>query len=568
MVFENRFPSFAENADRLREARATRRPRPLRGVCFTSDHDAPAEPPPPSASGSSSTPGSTAPPRWPSCRRSSRCSASRTAARRSGSRSATRTGRSTAIRSSRHAPQRCSSPPARYRRAHRTGRLRRPARAAELARRQPRRRQQRALGGVRAVRGPLAGRGAPLPATARSPTCPSLGEPRATTSPAIYLDAAAARWTRLYDAPLPYISGWHQAPVRVDRDLASLHLEVFSIKRAAGQAQVPGRLRVRAWAHSSTTSLRSGPPRCCATRCRDDAGARVGRGRLRGVRRARARGRLVVPRPGQPDRRAHRLQRRLRAAVRDRGPGLGRGGAARSDGVLRMRSVQQPARRRDGRPRRAGARARPAAGRRTSPASSGRRARPGTMSAAWTCWSTAGCRSAAGSRRRTRWSARSHGRSPTCTASASARTSWPRLSLVAENDFVGAPTGMMDQLASLRCTAGHALFLDNRDLSTSTRCPSTRPPPACGCSSWTPACTTSTPTSGYGDRRASCERAAKILGVTALRDVTVGGLDVCAGPTARRRAAPPGAACRHRRTRGWSTPRPRCGRPTGRCWAR
>ncbi|MEO7981512.1 MAG: galactokinase family protein, partial [Sporichthyaceae bacterium] len=40
-----------------------------------------------------------------------------------------------------------------------------------------------------------------------------------------------------------------------------------------------------------------------------------------------------------------------------------------------------------------------------------------------------------------------------------------RLSLTAENDFVGAPTGMMDQLASLHCTAGHAIFLDNRTLA-------------------------------------------------------------------------------------------------------
>jgi UDPglucose--hexose-1-phosphate uridylyltransferase len=36
---------------------------------------------------------------------------------------------------------------------------------------------------------------------------------------------------------LPYISGWHQAPVRVDRDLASLHLEVFSIKRSADKVK-------------------------------------------------------------------------------------------------------------------------------------------------------------------------------------------------------------------------------------------------------------------------------------------------------------------------------------------
>jgi UDPglucose--hexose-1-phosphate uridylyltransferase len=37
----------------------------------------------------------------------------------------------------------------------------------------------------------------------------------------------------LYDRPLPYIAGWHQAPVHADRDLAWLHLEVFSILRTA-----------------------------------------------------------------------------------------------------------------------------------------------------------------------------------------------------------------------------------------------------------------------------------------------------------------------------------------------
>lgn len=39
----------------------------------------------------------------------------------------------------------------------------------------------------------------------------------------------------LYDSPLPYISAWHQAPVRIDRDLAYLHLQVFSIRRAANK---------------------------------------------------------------------------------------------------------------------------------------------------------------------------------------------------------------------------------------------------------------------------------------------------------------------------------------------
>lgn len=37
----------------------------------------------------------------------------------------------------------------------------------------------------------------------------------------------------LYEGPLPYIAAWHQAPVRRGRDLAYLHLEVFSVRRAA-----------------------------------------------------------------------------------------------------------------------------------------------------------------------------------------------------------------------------------------------------------------------------------------------------------------------------------------------
>ena len=35
----------------------------------------------------------------------------------------------------------------------------------------------------------------------------------------------------------------------------------------------------------------------------------------------------------------------------------------------------------------------------------------------------------------------------------------------AENEFVGAPTGVLDQSASLLCTPGHALFLGTRDRS-------------------------------------------------------------------------------------------------------
>ncbi len=50
----------------------------------------------------------------------------------------------------------------------------------------------------------------------------------------IYLEVLAAM-DNLYGTPLPYISAWHQAPVRVDRDLSYLHLELFSVKRAANK---------------------------------------------------------------------------------------------------------------------------------------------------------------------------------------------------------------------------------------------------------------------------------------------------------------------------------------------
>jgi UDPglucose--hexose-1-phosphate uridylyltransferase len=48
----------------------------------------------------------------------------------------------------------------------------------------------------------------------------------------VYLDVLR-RLDRLYDRPLPYISAWHQAPVRTGRDLAYAHLQVYSLQRTA-----------------------------------------------------------------------------------------------------------------------------------------------------------------------------------------------------------------------------------------------------------------------------------------------------------------------------------------------
>jgi UDPglucose--hexose-1-phosphate uridylyltransferase len=53
---------------------------------------------------------------------------------------------------------------------------------------------------------------------------------------ALYLDVLR-RFDRLFDAPVPYISALHQAPVREGRDEFALHLELFSIQRAPAMLQ-------------------------------------------------------------------------------------------------------------------------------------------------------------------------------------------------------------------------------------------------------------------------------------------------------------------------------------------
>jgi UDPglucose--hexose-1-phosphate uridylyltransferase len=64
------------------------------------------------------------------------------------------------------------------------------------------------------------------------PDLPALDDAERDAFCTLYLDVLR-RLDALYDAPLPYVSAWHQAPVRADRDLARLHLQVFSIRRAA-----------------------------------------------------------------------------------------------------------------------------------------------------------------------------------------------------------------------------------------------------------------------------------------------------------------------------------------------
>ena len=99
----------------------------------------------------------------------------------------------------------------------------------------------------------------------------------------------------------------------------------------------------------------------------------------------------------------------------------------------------------------------------------------------------------------------------------------PRLVQRSENGYVGAPTGIMDQSASLRCRAGHALFLDCRTLEVE-HIPFDVAAEGLAVLVLNSNAPHSHSDGEYGARRRSCEDAARILGVPALRDVPVDGL--------------------------------------------
>jgi galactokinase len=93
-----------------------------------------------------------------------------------------------------------------------------------------------------------------------------------------------------------------------------------------------------------------------------------------------------------------------------------------------------------------------------------------------------------------------------------------------ENGFVGAPTGILDQTASLGCTAEHALFYDVRS-GESEQIPFDSRARGLEVLVIDTRANHSHIASGYGDRRRGCEQAAELLGVDALRDVSGQDLD-------------------------------------------
>jgi galactokinase len=99
------------------------------------------------------------------------------------------------------------------------------------------------------------------------------------------------------------------------------------------------------------------------------------------------------------------------------------------------------------------------------------------------------------------------------------------LARTAENDYAGAPTGVMDQVAAMHGAAGQALLLDTRTMELQ------REPCDMGSAGLvllvvdTHAAHSLSDGGGYAAVRKQCEQSAELLGVTALRDAELADLD-------------------------------------------
>jgi galactokinase len=106
---------------------------------------------------------------------------------------------------------------------------------------------------------------------------------------------------------------------------------------------------------------------------------------------------------------------------------------------------------------------------------------------------------------------------------APSRTTIARWVQRSENDYVGVPTGLLDQTASLSCVRDCVLFLDVRS-GEMEQVPFDTSSAGLAVLVIDTKAKHSHSDSGYRERRAGCERAASILGVPALRDITDAGL--------------------------------------------
>lgn len=103
------------------------------------------------------------------------------------------------------------------------------------------------------------------------------------------------------------------------------------------------------------------------------------------------------------------------------------------------------------------------------------------------------------------------------------RTALARVGRRSENEAVGAPTGIMDQMASMLGETNSALFLDCRTLDAHL-IPMGLAEAELAILVMDTRVSHAHATGGYGERRAACERGAAAFGVPALRDVGVADL--------------------------------------------
>ncbi|MGY1550643.1 galactokinase [Microbacterium sp. A588] len=104
------------------------------------------------------------------------------------------------------------------------------------------------------------------------------------------------------------------------------------------------------------------------------------------------------------------------------------------------------------------------------------------------------------------------------------RTALAQIGRRSENEAVGAPTGIMDQMASMLGEPDAALFLDCRTLDANL-VPLSMTEAGLAILVMDTRVSHAHSTGGYGERRAACERGAAAFGVPALRDVSIADLD-------------------------------------------
>ena len=440
----------------------------------------------------------------------------------------------------------------------------------------------RALDGLRAVRRPLAGRGAPRARTATCPTCVALDDDERDELAEVYLRPAAA--------PRPLL---RRRGRRADR--AALHRRLApgaGARRAATSRGCtcrscrccarPGKLKYLAGSESGVGGwVNDVPPERVAARLREvardaaDAARAVAADRSPSTSAPPPDGRVVGPRAGSTSsastpttttgcacrspcrsappsrsgcaRTAPCACGPCRPASASRSPSTtSRPGTPGGLGGLRRRRLLGPA-------------SRPGTGGRRSTSSSTAAVPLGaglSSSAALECAVAVALSDLSG------LGLRGRRRRP--------RLGSPRSARSAENTIAQAPTGGMDQSASLRCTAGHAILLDCRDGSVeqvpfdlgrarTSRCWSSTPAPS---TPWSTASTRERRAQlRAGRRRARCRQPARGARSTPWTRRWRGSSDPV-------RPAP-GPARRHRDRAGPADGRPRCARTgsrrSGRC---